>query len=57
VNCAALLQAGQALLRFRLSSACAVVATALPDITAGSEIQDLIVTLGTIDLVLGELDR
>jgi NADH:ubiquinone oxidoreductase subunit D len=45
------------LYRFRISSIGAILASSLPDIISGSEMQDLIVLIGTIDLVLGEVDR
>ena len=54
---AAVVYVGSAIMRFRLSSVCALLVAGMPDISAGSELQDLIVLLGTMDLVLGELDR
>ncbi len=41
----------------RLGSVCAAIVSSMPELCAGVELQDLIAVLGTIDLVLGELDR
>jgi NADH:ubiquinone oxidoreductase subunit D len=45
------------IVRLRLGSVCAAIVSSIPELCAGVELQDLIAVLGTIDLVLGELDR
>jgi NADH:ubiquinone oxidoreductase subunit D len=56
-NCAHVALLMTTIVRLRLGSVCAAVVSSLPELCAGVELQDLIAVLGTIDLVLGELDR
>ncbi|MCX7770425.1 MAG: NADH dehydrogenase (quinone) subunit D [Proteobacteria bacterium] len=43
--------------RFRIKSSCFVNLSALPEIVKGSMIADVVAVIGSIDIVLGEIDR
>lgn len=45
------------IVRLRLGSVGASIVSSMPELCSGVELQDLIAVLGTIDLVLGEVDR
>lgn len=57
VNCSHVCLLLCTIVRLRLGSVCAAIVSAMPELCAGVELQDLIAVLGTVDLVLGELDR
>jgi len=43
--------------RFRIKSSCFINLSALPEIVKGSMIADVVAVIGSIDIVLGEIDR
>jgi NADH:ubiquinone oxidoreductase subunit D len=57
INSATIMNTCSIISRFRLSSVCAILVASIPDVAVGDTLQDLVCLLGTLDLVLGELDR